>query len=314
MKRLTHTRGVPPSLFGKPAFARTEPGAEEAAATAAADEAAALAGAAEQGASATTASTPSGGTSGSQEDQAFEAPFRLEDVDESYRADVERYVKQVQGAYTRKTQELAQQRDALKPYQTLQERLESDDEAIRDAAVEEVLKNAGWENTSTPAEEAAAAAADETTPAATTSADPELAARLEAIEQRDQEREQQEYLATFTSKVDTGLDAYYRELGLDKIEDQTQREAAQTRERQAVIAHLGTLQPLEGEMPDIEGAVSLRKADVAAIEQATQAKYRASKDVPDTLAGGTSGRSATDTLGDGDKRRQRAMEIAGRHL
>lgn len=57
--------------------------------------------------SAVDAPVVDGGTS---EETGFETPFNINDVAPEYREDVERYVKQVQGAYTSKTQSLAEQR------------------------------------------------------------------------------------------------------------------------------------------------------------------------------------------------------------
>lgn len=58
----------------------------------------------------------------------FEAPFNINDVDESYRGDVERYVKQTQGAFTKKTQELATERQQYQQAVDFVTRLQSDPE------------------------------------------------------------------------------------------------------------------------------------------------------------------------------------------
>jgi hypothetical protein len=312
MKRLTYTRGGPPSFMeGRVAY-RTEPVTEE-----------------ETAATGTTASTPSGGTSGSQEDQPteqqLETPFRLEDIDdEAVREHVRRYTVQVQGAYTRKTQELARERDTLTPYRTLQERLESTDDAVRDEAVREVLRKAEWDFDDPNDLPPAAAGAPEATPTSTepatpSQADTELAQRLAALETEQRqakaeadEQRREKYLQEFQTRVNTGLDGHYAELKLDPEKDK----AAVERERQAIVAYLGTLEPLEGDMPDIEGAITLRKADVAALTQAASTAYRESKDVPAVNTDGASGSPAnTERRNDGGaSRRQKALEVAGRHL
>src|SRR5262245_17138397 len=87
---------------------------------------------------------------------AFETPFNLNDVPEEVREYVDRYNKQLQGAYTRKTQELAEQRKALEPNNALLSRLQSDDETTRDAAVREALKLGRWEDLSAQEQQAAA--------------------------------------------------------------------------------------------------------------------------------------------------------------
>jgi len=78
-----------------------------------------------------------GGPDTQNEDQGFEAPFALDDVAEEYRGDVERYVKQTQGAFTRKTMELAEERRRVASMADLESRLGN--EESRQEALQELL-------------------------------------------------------------------------------------------------------------------------------------------------------------------------------
>lgn len=84
-----------------------------------------------------TGADQAGGPDTQNGDQGFEAPFALDDVAEEYRGDVERYVKQTQGAFTRKTMELAEERRRVASMADLESRLGS--EETRQEALQELL-------------------------------------------------------------------------------------------------------------------------------------------------------------------------------
>jgi hypothetical protein len=258
--------------------------------------------------SSTTTPPPSGTSDAPQ----FEAPFNINDVPAEYREHVERYTKQVHGAFTRKTMELAQQRQAAEQAVAFYDRFHADDEAARDAAVTEYLKANGWDL----GEE------EETSPAETTDAppahDPELLARIERAEQQLQARDEADqraaheaYLEDFQGRYESGVDQWAKANGYesgDKLPDYLKTQIAGYVRGVPAVNAQG--QPVTGEFearyPNMDAALALLDADRAA--------YLASKDVPTPNTKAVTATQHRPAPTTDQERRARALEVAGRHL
>lgn len=241
---------------------------------------------------------------------AFEAPFRLEDVDESYREHVARYVKQVQGAFTTKTQELAAQRQQVAPLADLQARLEAED--TRPAALRELAEQFGIElefEDDEPVSEPVVFNPEDFADDPVAQELARLRDQLAAREARDAEtaaeRQRQAYVDSFRESYDAGLNQYA------KTQDLAGADKLPAHDVQAINGYLSQLAPLENGMPDMEGAISLHEAAKAATLEAYLATKRPGG-IP-VVADGVTGTPAFDPR-DPKARLQRANAIAGRHL
>lgn len=255
----------------------------------------------------TTAPAESGTSDPTPAEPAFETPFNINEVDEAYREHVERYNRQLQGAYTRKTQELAQQRSSLADTIALHEALANDD--TRDEAIRNLLSQHGWEvgDDDPDPDPAPAHAADPAGDPAPPSADDDVRARLAAIEaDRQAEREaaeqraRDEYASAVADAVNEGIEAYRTAEKLEKVSEET---------RTAIVAIARSLQPLDGGMPDMESAIAIHQANLAADRQ----RYIASKDVPTPELSGVAGKAAFNPRNDAE-RLAKANAVAARHL
>lgn len=192
-------------------------------------------------------------TSGTSEtttsETELDAPFRLDDVDESYRSDVERYAKQLQGAYTRKTQELADQRRELEGLQQLREKLYSEDTDQREQALQGLLDELGYELDKD----------DDTTDQPTDGyIDPvdELRQRLDAREQAEAEaRAEAEQLAAIEAQVSAATAA----ITAYETDNGDLSETAKT----AIVTYAGSLPRTDDGLPDMESAIKLWESDRA---------------------------------------------------
>lgn len=189
------------------------------------------------------------GTSDTTPEADLEAPFRLDDVDESYRADVERYAKQLQGAYTRKTQDLAEQRRELEELQQLREKLYSDDTEQREKALQGLLDELGYELDQDDA------TTDEPSDGYIDPVD-ELRQRLDAREEAEAAaRAEAEQLAAVEAQVNAAtaaLTAYEQDNG-------ELSETAKT----AIVTYAGSLPRTNDGLPDMESAIKLWESDRA---------------------------------------------------
>ena len=236
------------------------------------------------------------------------ASFKLDDVPEEYREHVERYVRMTHGAFTRKSQTVAQQRKEAEAAIALQAKL--NDPETRDEALRELLSTSGWSvMEDEPTAASATAEVEEGTtpePAAAVTTDPDLAARIEKIEQAQaaataaQAAEQrEEYLDAVQDVIDEGMEELRSELGLDDVPAHV---------KELVLGFAKQLPAVEGLWPDMKGAAAryqeLRAAEIQA--------YVATKRAPDVNAAGSAG---TPKFNPKDrKERLAAMEaIAGRH-
>lgn len=212
------------------------------------------------------------GTSG--QDESVLERFKLEDVPEEIREHVARYVKQVQGDYTRKTTTLAEQRRAveaeaeqIKAIRETFDKLESED--TRDEAIMELVSKYGY--TFEEAEAQADAAADETGEVAelrdprvdellaAQEADRQAKAEADAAAQAEAQRER------IMDHVDDALDAYAEAEGLDEVP---------AGQRRQIIAIAAGLPRLDGDLPDMETAIAEFEAEKAAIIESYLASKR----------------------------------------
>lgn len=244
------------------------------------------------------AAPPETGTSEQQYDVL--STFSLEDVPEEHRPHVELYVKQVQGDYTRKTQQLAEDRKAVKDFQELVGRLESED--TRDEAMAEFARKYGYEFGDEPP-----GTHEEDEEFDENFRDPrvdKLVQRFDEQEQARRDAEQAEAQAAQDAEilgaVDTALDAYAQKQGVKELRPGT---------RQSIIAIAAAIPRLDDGLPDMEGAITAYEAEVAAEVKAYIDSKRAT--VPD--ASGSSGALTFDPRD--EKERLKAMNaIAERAL
>ncbi len=248
-----------------------------------------------------TEAAPEQGTSGEQAGADLGQNFRLEDVDEAYRSDVERYMRQVQGAYTRKTQELAAQRRELEPIQSLHQRLQDDTQ--RDAALRELLAQNGWEVDGDDEHDEDVYDDDFDTEDEQYGDEPttELAQRLAQLEAAEEARHQAAFEAQVKTHVESALEAYRAEEGLDTVPDAV---------KAGIAAQLHGLDQDDNGLPNITGAIALYREQQAAAVQA----YLASKRGADMDLSGVSSPQPAFNPRDVSERRARADAIAGRHL
>jgi hypothetical protein len=252
----------------------------------------------------TTAEEPSSEAVDPAEDLG--AGFRLADVPEEngVREHVERYTKQLHGAFTKKTQELATQRSEVESLADLNSRLGSDDPTVRNAALEEFLSKHDLEFEPANEEEAAAAAT-----AAETATDTELAQRVEALEaeraaeaQATADAERPEYIDDVRSHIDDGLSQWAKGRNFDggSVPDEI---------RDYIVSRLAAHAPVDGLWPDMDKAI----ADYEAWETKVGQVYVSTKRVEAPDASGSSGVPRFDATSESD-RQKAALAIAGRHL
>jgi hypothetical protein len=225
--------------------------------------------------------------SGTSGDETVLERFKLEDVPEEYREHVARYVKQVQGDYTRKTTSLAEQRREVEAEaarvadirQTF-DKLES--EETRDEGIRELVSKYGYTFEEAEAE---AEAADETadTEGIAEVRDPrvdQLLAERAAQQQQEQAEAQaiaeQEKADTIMDHVDSSLQTYCENEGLVDDEGNLTLRPGQRRQ---IIAIAAALPRLEGDLPDMETAIAEYEAERSADLQAYLASKRST--VPD---------------------------------
>lgn len=238
------------------------------------------------------------GTSGGADEVDLGLNFRLEDVPEEYREHVSRYTKQVQGAYTRKTQELAEQRKTLTPLSELQANLE--DDTKRDAALRELLTRYGWEVEGAEAvDDEDDVDEDEDDNGDEPQSD--LEARLARIEAREAEERAGKFQERVTAHVESALTAYADAEGLEVIPDGV---------KAGIAAQLRGLDPTPEGLPDMERAIALYEEQ----RQLAVAQYLESKRGTDMDLSGVSSAKPTFDPRDPKARRARADAIAGRHL
>lgn len=231
---------------------------------------------------------------GEQADPAEElgAGFTLADVDEAYRPDVERYVKQAQGAFTRKTQELARERAEARDALEFQARLS--DEQTREEALRELLNRYDLElefedeGGEEPGQDNGAAPS-------------EFDRRLAAVEQRERQRETDGYAQRVQSRLGADLAAWAQERGMTEAPEQVVNH---------VLANLQSMAPLDDGMPDTRSALELYEADEARI---IDAYVKSKRQNPRMDTSGTSQTTGHVDLSDRAARLKKAAEIAGRH-
>lgn len=211
---------------------------------------------------------------GTSQEAAFEAPFNINDIeDDTVRGEVERYVKQTQGAFTKKTQGLASQRAEYEQAKADAEvwRALQADPALRQQLLNTLAAEAGYQLPE-----------DDTDPV------DQLSARQDALEAqlaaRAQQDQQQERIAQIGAQADQELGA------LGDLTDE---------ERELIIGQAASMPARADGFLDIESAHNAVQAAIGA----AQKRYRASKKAPHVSRSGVAGQKKVD-LSDTDARQE----------
>lgn len=259
-------------------------------------------------------------------DQGFDAPFNINDVPAEYREHVERYQKQLQGAFTQKTQELSTERSQLGEWVERLQILNGDDREAKIALYNELLDPLGFE---LPSGEADEEFDDGTQPPAGdaelvgeapegSQLPPELTEALEFLMGRElqraaQERTQQEDTAreNLTTHVEGALEKFGQGRGYEAGEDGKPQIPGHVRD--AILSRAIALPKGADGMPDMTSAIAAYEAwEAAAVQEYVNRKGGATPAVPD--ASGVTGQTQQFDLSTDEGRRQKALSIVGRHL
>ena len=224
-----------------------------------------------------------------EHEQDVLSTFKLEDVDEAYREDVERYVKQANGDYTRKTQALARERQELAARQAELEiisRLES--EESRNEALAELLGRYGY---ALPEDEEDEEGTDEEDYFRDPRVDALQAqlAEQQAAQQQAKEAEQQEaFNARVMEQANAELESWRERLGAEALHED---------DKFFAYTGAGSLPRGEDGMPDVKGAIArLEARDARVIQRYLQSKK------PENPTPDLGGHSGADTFDPRDPR------------
>lgn len=193
----------------------------------------------------------------------FEAPFDINSIeDEAVRGELDRRLKEMQGAFTKKTQSLAEER---KQFQQAQQYIESlqTDPATRKQLLAELAADQGYE---LPDDE---------------EADPydRIQARLDAAEAREQARDKREQETVFVQTLEAQVEKDFAELG-----DLTEKQ-------QKLIVDAAVSRGLTDEgFLDVKGVYQ----DFLEAAQAPNKAYRKSKQAPHVARAGVAGQAKVD--------------------
>lgn len=243
-----------------------------------------------------TATTPQG-----TPHDAIELPFRLEDVEnEEHRAWLQGRQAQMQAGYTKAIQK---HQERFAPFQTLADQLAADDDTARLRALAEFAESHGIEldieDDGDPADDGAGP-----DPFADP-ADP-LQARIDALEEREQQRQQDQFRDAFNAHAHAGLEALAQQVGADGVS------ALPEFVRDEVIEIAGRLERRPDGLLNMDDAIVEHLARQAARDEAIRAKYRGSKDVPHVQIGSSEADPSVD-LTDQKQRLKAAEAVAARH-
>lgn len=212
---------------------------------------------------------------GTSQNEGFQAPFNINDIeDQQVREHVERYQKQLQGAYTKKTQENARERDEYLRAQRDAEawqRVQSDP-----AAQQELLKQlAELQGYQLPED-------DQDDVSVVDQLAREVAELKAAHQAGIEQQAQQSQVAHVEQLIGTQLDQF-------GVTDEDEREV--------IVALSLTSDPTADGLPDIEKAVERFREKQANFQKA----WRNSKKAPSVSRGGAAGQKQVD-LSDKDQR------------
>ena len=238
----------------------------------------------------TSASEPSETTS--QEDFT---KFRLEDVPDEHREYVKQAYDQMRGDYTRKTQELAQQRREAESAMALISDLQSEDPDTRSHAIKWIAENFG-ENAVLEAlgvEVEDGAEDDEAEDKQPEFRDP----RVDQLLAERERQEQEAALADLEKNIDTRIKDLASQAGYELDED----------EEDLIWDKVLALPPLEDGSPNIDEAFK----KVTGLRQKF-APPKPKPKAPSPPAEGTSGTPASVPLSDPKARREAALAAANR--
>lgn len=237
-----------------------------------------------------------------------ELPFTLDSIeDPNQRAWLEARQAQMQAGFTKALQQQRTQLEAVRPLQTIQERLS--DPAQTRQALAELAAEHGIE-LEFEDDGAQPGYVDDGTPP---SADPALEARLAAIEQEFQAQRQAETQAQqqqrFVSHAAASLNEYATsELGAGKTADDLPGHV-----RDGIVAFAMAQPRVEGDLLDMQAGIDLWKAHRAELELELRKSFVGSKDTPTPDLSGEVAEQHRD-LTDRRERLKAAEAVAARHV
>jgi len=234
---------------------------------------------------------------------ALEAPFDINEVPQEVREHVEKYNRQLQGEFTRKTQELAESRKG-EPVDVASELLSELEEDARLEALNALADRLGFE----PADEGEDAEEPESEATDTPEIEgipPEAAELIKSLQTKVDELEsgfkgeqEQKTQAAIRDHIVDGLDAYAAKLDVEQL--------PQPFVRQIMVLALNG--PRKDGMPDMDKAISAWEE----AEQEVIDFHKASKQVDEPDLTGSSG-VADFEYADRAQRLARAEAVASRH-
>lgn len=245
---------------------------------------------------------------GTDDSPKLELPFKLEEIDENRTltgAEAREFLRvreaQMQAAFTRSTQEVAELRKGLASRAELLEKLESDDPQVSREALSQLLDRFDLELPDDDDDEGV----ELSEPTVEERVQAVLAERDAAEAQRSEaERRRQE----FDAHVVSNMTAFAKEEGVETIED------LPTHVREELLARAVAAPRLDNGLLDFDKAKAGLLANREAIAAAEKQRYLATKDAPHVGAvTGPSGDKVVD-LTDRSTRLARAAAVAGRHL
>jgi hypothetical protein len=249
-----------------------------------------------------------------EQQHEFELPFRLEDVNDEFSLEGQQAREwltarqaQMQSAFTRKMQELGDQRKGVESLAEIQARLES--EATRTQALNELLEPYGFalpDDDEEPDDDIPGLDLDD--PVAAELA--ELRAFKESLEaerqQQSEQQAQQQADETFQRHVVSEMSRVAGELG-QKVEDMPEHI-----KRDVVTRALALPKRPDG-LPDFDAALASHLEFMQEVTKLDREAYLASKQVPTVPGGGGSGVPVRDLTSQQD-RLAAANAVAGRHF
>lgn len=251
-----------------------------------------------------------GGDAGTSGVPATDAPepegeerWSIADVPEDQRELASRIERHFKGEFTRKTQELAQEREQLEEARELWEALH--DEERSEQTLNALAAALGFEPADIGEPEPSETTGDDEDELA--GLDPAAAelirglrGEVESLKEERDGRVSAETQKAMREHVMDGISAYEARIGVEELDPAVSRPI--------VLAALA-LPPTEDGKPDIDGAIGLWED----AEKQVIARYVASKKAEAPQVDGTSGVESVD-LSSPKARRERALAIVGRHL
>lgn len=225
------------------------------------------------------------GTPQSPDTPEFPAlPFSIDDVPETLsRSEAQAWLRgreaQMQRGYTKVVQESREAQKAAEEALSLRQRLE--DDATRREAIAEILSRDGIE-IEWPDELQGLDPGDDDLDADYSQPDPQLIRRIEAIEQRNQQSDEQSQRDAWINHTRAGLQAFAEREKVGSLEQVPEPI------RKQIVANAMSEPRLDNGLLDMEAGIRLYDLQRAEIARITREGYIASKDTPAVDIGGGS--------------------------